>query len=249
MKRFRNLLIVLLVTVIGASLYAQDATVTFVSGKVEVQRGGSWVALNKGDRVSKSDMISTGFQSEAKIKIIDSVLYLGPVTRITLEELSSQGDQDNVNVYLKTGTVRSQVRHVDNKRVNYQVHTAVAVASCRGTGWIIDDSNNIIGLDGTISVSAFVLGKNGVTVSFGDGIMLSANQTLKVSKDGKVSAPKSSVETLAEKIISAVSTEGGAPAEAKAKAPAADSNNQGETPAATPKVSTGTVSVECEYVE
>ena len=68
---------------------------------------------------------------------------------------SSSGSQDNVNVYLKTGTARSQVKHVDNKRVNYQVHTAVAVASCRGTEWIIDDSNNVDCFEGVVAVSAY----------------------------------------------------------------------------------------------
>ena len=87
-------------------------------------------------------------------------MYLGPVTRVTLEELSSSGQQDNVNVYLKTGSARSQVKHTDNKRVNYQVHTAVAVASCRGTDWIIDDSNNIICFDGTVAVAAYVPPEN-----------------------------------------------------------------------------------------
>ncbi len=160
MKRFKGLLVAAVLSVFGASLFAADATVTFVSGKVEVQRNGKWVALQKGDTVNKSETISTGFQSEAKIKMMDSVMYLGPVTRVTLEELSSSGQQDNVNVFLKTGSARSQVKHTDNKRVNYQVHTAVAVASCRGTDWIIDDSNNIICFDGTVAVAAYVPPEN-----------------------------------------------------------------------------------------
>ena len=160
MRRFKGLLVAAVLTVFSASLFAADATVTFVSGKVEVQRNGKWVALQKGDTVAKSETISTGFQSKAKIKMMDSVMYLGPVTRITLEELSSTGKQDNVNVYLKTGSARSQVKHVDNKRVNYQVHTAVAVASCRGTDWIIDDSNNIICFEGIVAVAAYVPPEN-----------------------------------------------------------------------------------------
>ena len=155
MKKIRCILIALFICA-GAGLYAADATVTFVSGKVEVQRGEKWVALQKGDALSKSDTISTGFQSEAKIKLMDSVLYLGPVTRVTLEELATKGNTDNVNVYLKTGAARSQVKHVDNKRVNYQVHTAVAVASCRGTDWIIDSNNVISCLEGIVAVSAYV---------------------------------------------------------------------------------------------
>ena len=156
MRKIKILLFAAAFTVFGAGAFAADATVTFVSGKVEVQRNGKWIALQKGDTVSKSETISTGFQSEAKIKILDSVMYLGPVTRITLEELSSTSQKDNVNVYLKTGTARSQVKHVDNKRVNYQVHTAVAVASCRGTEWIIDDSNNIDCFEGVVAVTAYV---------------------------------------------------------------------------------------------
>ena len=155
MKKIRVLLAAALFTVFGASAFAADATVTFVSGKVEVQRNGKWIALQKGDTVAKSETISTGFQSEVKIKILDSVMYLGPVTRITLEELSSSGTKDNVNVYLKTGTARSQVNHVSNKRVDYQVHTAVAVASCRGTEWIIDDSNNVDCFEGVVAVAAY----------------------------------------------------------------------------------------------
>ncbi len=160
MRRFKGLLVAAVLTVFSASLFAADATVTFVSGKVEVQRNGKWVALQKGDTVAKSETISTGFQSEAKIKMMDSVMYLGPVTRITLEELSTTGKQDNVNVYLKTGSARSQVKHVDSKRVNYQVHTAVAVASCRGTDWIIDDSNNITCFEGTVAVAAYIPPEN-----------------------------------------------------------------------------------------
>ena len=169
MRRIKGLLVAAVLTVFSASLFAADATVTFVSGKVEVQRNGKWVALQKGDTVAKSETISTGFQSEAKIKMMDSVMYLGPVTRITLEELSTTGKQDNVNVYLKTGSARSQVKHVDNKRVNYQVHTAVAVASCRGTDWIIDDSNNIICFEGTVAVAAYVPPENYLDNKSGSG--------------------------------------------------------------------------------
>ena len=100
---------------------------------------------------------------------MDTVLYLGPVTRITLEELASTDQDDTVNVYLKTGTTRSQVRHADNKRVNYQVHTAVAVASCRGTDWIIDDSNNIICFEGTVAVAAYVPPENYLDNKSGSG--------------------------------------------------------------------------------
>lgn len=262
MRKIRVLIAAVLFVTVCSGAFADEAIVTFVSGKVEVQRNGKWIALQKGDSVEKSETISTGFQSEAKIKVLNSVMYLGPVTRITLEELSSSGSQDNVNVYLKTGTARSQVKHVDNKRVNYQVHTAVAVASCRGTEWIIDDSNNVDCFEGVVAVSAYkpvqvvenadnefpgaaeeVEGKEEKpentaatgeekTASSGesektadsskseetsktvvaerptsnDGVLVQANQTVKVSANNSVSAPVKTVVKNANTIKSAVSS-------------------------------------------
>lgn len=226
MRKIRVLIAAVLFVTVCSGAFADEAIVTFVSGKVEVQRNGKWIALQKGDTVEKSETISTGFQSEAKIKVLNSVMYLGPVTRITLEELSSSGSQDNVNVYLKTGTARSQVKHVDNKRVNYQVHTAVAVASCRGTEWIIDDSNNVDCFEGVVAVSAYKpvqLVENADNEFSGaeeetsktvvaerpasnDGVLVQANQTVKVSANNSVSAPVKTVVKNANTIKSAVSS-------------------------------------------
>lgn len=120
-----------------APVFCDDAVVTYVKGKVEKAQGNGWVSLKAGDKVTQSDVINTGFQSEAKIKYQDSVMYLGAVTRITLSQLSSSqeknGRKDDVNVYLNTGAVRSKVNHTSNNRVNYTVRSAVAVASVKGT--------------------------------------------------------------------------------------------------------------------
>ena len=132
-KVLKSLFAVLLVFVLSSQLFAVDGTVTYVKGKVEVQRGGDWTSLKVGDKVSQSETISTGFQSEAKVKLMESVLYLGPVTRVTLDQLATTSDRDKVNVYLSAGTVRSKVNRTDDKRVNYTVRTPIAVASVRGT--------------------------------------------------------------------------------------------------------------------
>ncbi len=209
MKRFKSLFVAAVLVAFGTSAFAADATVTFVSGKVEVQRNGKWIALQKGDSVAQSETISTGFQSEAKLKLMESVLYLGPVTRVTLEELSTQEQTDNVNVYLKTGTTRSQVRHVDNKRVNYQVHTAVAVASCRGTDWIADDSNNFDGLDGEFAVNALAdaaPSSSGLPLT---GVIVRGNQSVQVPEDGSaIPSATSNVTQAAAAVVNAISSSG-----------------------------------------
>ncbi len=216
MRKIKSLLITAVLLAFGTSAFAADATVTFVSGKVEVQRNGQWVALQKGDVVSKSETISTGFQSEAKIKLMESVLYLGPVTRVTLEELSSTDQKDNVNVYLKTGTTRSQVKHVDNKRVNYQVHTAVAVASCRGTGFILDDSNTVEVTENTVAVGSYDpaaatdgdLAETDDSLSDDGVVLVNEDQSVTVSESTLVSDPVTTVQTTITTISNAVTTAG-----------------------------------------
>ena len=216
MRKIKSLLITAVLLAFGTSAFAADATVTFVSGKVEVQRNGQWVALQKGDVVSKSETISTGFQSEAKIKLMESVLYLGPVTRVTLEELSATEQKDNVNVYLKTGTTRSQVKHVDNKRVNYQVHTAVAVASCRGTGFILDDSNTVEVTENTVAVGSYDpaaatdrdLAETDDSLSDDGVVLVNEDQSVTVSESTLVSNPVTTVQTTITEIATAVTTAG-----------------------------------------
>ena len=200
MGKRKCLLSVLLMVAMGTFMFAETATVTYVNGKVEVQRNGKWLALKNGDQIQTSEIISTGFQSEAKVKLFDSVLCLGPVTRITVEELSANGNQDNVNVYLKTGAVRSQVKHVENKRVNYQVHTAVAVASCRGTGWDMDSDNNVDCFEGFVAVSC-----GGDALE--DGILVQRGQSVRVSKIEGVSETVNNTVKQIANVSSAVDSE------------------------------------------
>lgn len=156
MKKIVSLLMIFIALSAGTALFAADAEITYVKGKVEVQRGNEWVSLKPGDKISKNEMISTGFQSEAKVKLLDSIMCLGPVTRITLEELTAGKTQDKVNVYLKTGSVRSKVNHAESKRVNYQVHTAIAVASARGTDYSMFSTGETVVTSGIVGVAAYI---------------------------------------------------------------------------------------------
>ena len=136
-------------------------------------------------------------------------MYVGPVTRISLTELSTTGKKDNVSVFLKTGAVRSKVSHTEAKRVNYTVNTAVAVASCRGTDWIVDDSNVVTCFEGVVAVapyiseiensfaqtSSFARNTKGdvdseeseSTPTSDEGILVQENQTISVSENQTVS--------------------------------------------------------------
>lgn len=142
------------------SIFAEEAIIVSVKGKVEVERDSEWIALNPGDTVDESEMISTGFQSEAIIKYNDSVLQMAPLTRVTLSKLASNSRRDVVDVYLNTGAVRAKVNHSDIKKVNYSVRNPIAVASVRGTEFIFQDNGSTICLEGAVAVAPARFYKN-----------------------------------------------------------------------------------------
>ena len=150
----RKLAFVLMIGIVSTcpALFAVPAEIAYVRGKVEVCRNDSWVQLKVGDTVLASETISTGFQSEAKIKYKDSVMALGALTRITLDELSETQEKNSVSIYLNTGAVRSKVSHSDNKRLSYTVKSPVAVASVRGTDFLITSAGAVSCSEGAVAV-------------------------------------------------------------------------------------------------
>lgn len=144
------------------SVFAEPATIVSVKGKVEVERDSEWIPLNPGDTVEESEMVSTGFQSEAIVKYNDSVLQLAPLTRVTLSKLASNSNRDVVDVYLNTGAVRAKVTHSDIKKVNYSVRNPIAVASVRGTEFTFQDNGTTVCMEGAVAVAPARFYKNEV---------------------------------------------------------------------------------------
>ncbi len=139
MKRIisKLLLAALLAAITCGSAFAASAKVTYVKGKVEVNRGNAWVALKVGDEVKEAETISTGFQSEARLNYNGSVMAVPALSRITLETLQSSGSKETVSLKVDTGAVRSKVTHTEGKRIEYTARTSVAVASVRGTDFAV----------------------------------------------------------------------------------------------------------------
>jgi len=142
---------------LAAAASADSVEVISTKGKVEVNRNDSWVPIKAGDKVSESEVISTGFQSEAKVKYKDSIMQLGAMSRITLSKLASGETKDVVDVYLNTGAVRSKVNHSDDKKVSYTVRNPVAVASVRGTDFISFDDGSIVCYSGAVVLTPAAL--------------------------------------------------------------------------------------------
>ena len=132
-----------LVCILSVNAFALNAEVLSTIGKVEVMQGDSWVKLNEGDTIETGALVSTGFKSEAKLKVAGSEFILGPLTRITVEELVSSSKKDNTQLFLDSGSVDATVNSEDGKRVGFKVRSPVATASVRGTQFRIKANGKV----------------------------------------------------------------------------------------------------------
>lgn len=134
------------------SLTALEGEVVAVNGKVEYQgTGGAWKELRTGEAVTSGTMISTGFKSNATIKLGASILTVKPLTRMTLTALAEKDDVVDTELYLEVGTIKAEVNSFKNKRNGFTVKSPVATASVRGTVFEIGDRVTI--LQGAVLVS------------------------------------------------------------------------------------------------
>ena len=131
MKRIISVLFILLLALSFAS--AMEGTVVSTIGKVEVQKGAAWVPLSKGDKISGGSIISTGFKSEAVLKLGESTVQVKPLSRLTLEQLADLNGNHKASVYLDVGSVSADVKAAKDKKVGFTVKSPVATASVRGT--------------------------------------------------------------------------------------------------------------------
>lgn len=173
MKSVKVMIVAAAAVLLSVPLCAENATVVSLKGKVEVSREGKWIPLSENAKISEGEVISTGFKSEAVLKYEGSLMQLGPLTRITLEQLAQSDTKDSVSVYLNTGAVSSQVTHSTNKRVSYTVRNPIAVASVRGTDFTFTGSARVSCSSGAVAVTPAGLASHG-----GNGTPAAGNSTV-----------------------------------------------------------------------
>jgi hypothetical protein len=126
------------------NVYAQEAAFfRELNGTVEIKAPGSavWVKAAAGDRIEKSALVSTGFQSSAVLAVGDSLITLRPLTRLSLEEIMRNQDGERVNLYLQTGRIRAEVRPPAGGNTDFTVRSPSVTASVRGTSFEFDTEN------------------------------------------------------------------------------------------------------------
>ena len=131
MKKF---IFAAIISLTAACLFAYDAEVLSVQGRAQYSSNGtSWTPIAVGTKIGQGATIQTAFKSALKIKFKGSVVDLGPMTRIKLEELSETPAKDNAVVSMKIGTLTSNVKKVEDRRAGFTIKGPAATASVRGT--------------------------------------------------------------------------------------------------------------------
>ena len=112
-----------------------------VSGKVEVQTAsGEWLSVKTRMALDLSDTIATGFGASALIELGDSIITVEPMSRITLDALSSKGGVQETSLFMRMGSVAASVDASEGAH-DFEVLGPHATASVRGTEFSFDGLN------------------------------------------------------------------------------------------------------------
>ncbi len=110
-----------------------------VKGEIKVVRGkNESVAPKVGTTVYPGDTIISASNARAKIMMEDrNVIHISPNTEVKIETYINDGQQKNVELSLKEGKVRNEVKQVyDGEQNKFLIKTPTAVAGVRGTNFI-----------------------------------------------------------------------------------------------------------------
>jgi hypothetical protein len=124
----------------AALLGAQTAVIREISGTVEIKAPGAveWKAAVTGQTLERASLISTGFRSTALIRIGNSTITVRPLTRLSLEEIAANQNEEQVTLNLRTGRVRADVIPPPQGKVDFSVRAPSVTASVRGTVFEFD---------------------------------------------------------------------------------------------------------------
>jgi hypothetical protein len=153
----------LLFTVVQAG--AQKATFRTVTGKVEIQvPGQAWMPATVGMEVPLKATISTGFGGGAVLELGATTLTVRQLTRLRIDELSTQNKVTQTNLTMPVGRIRADVKATAGNATDFKLRSPVSTAAVRGTGFETDGTYLTV----FESVVAF-LSQSGISISVGTG--------------------------------------------------------------------------------
>jgi hypothetical protein len=181
----------------AAGIFAQtpvEVVIRDLLGTVEVKapRAANWTAARKGQILAIDTVISTGFRSSAVVAIGNSTLTIQPLTRLSFKELSQLEENEKVELQLRTGRVRAEVRPPRVGRTNFTVSSPIATASVRGTIFEFDTFNLSVS-EGTVEFSG----------AAGASVLVDAGSTSSVDSVSSRASPPSETELKPELPVAA----------------------------------------------
>ncbi|MFZ0213790.1 MAG: FecR family protein [Candidatus Acidiferrales bacterium] len=132
---------------------AQHAgSISLILPKVELVRGGQSTDAKPPAPVFWGDVVSTGHMARARVKLDDgSVLNVGSDSSLTVVKHDASQQQSQIDITY--GEVRSKVVHITKPGGSFQVRTPTGVAGVVGTDFYLAYDNSITRLvvfEGTV---------------------------------------------------------------------------------------------------
>lgn len=200
LKKFRAFTLSLIFASISTSVWAFDATVVAVSGKVEKKEGNSWIALNKGDKITQGTVISTGFESNLVFTAKGSTVTVGPLTRLTVEQLVSTPKKDSSQLYIDSGKVSAEVNSAGGKQTGFKVKSPVATASVRGTEFSVNSAGKLVVKKGLVSFTPAESDKPVIADDKDEEVAETNSNADETRADASVRVPKTTALTSAAEV-------------------------------------------------
>ncbi len=182
---------VLLAVVALPAQAADSAVVVRTNGAPTVERAGKDQPLRPSDTVAPGEVIVTDASSKVKLLLADdSVLAIGPGSRIVLDELQLSAESRATKLRVLAGRFKIAIAKFFGKASAYEIRTPTAVAGVRGTVlWGDTTLDAVCALDGHVEVRA--LSGNGAPAQ------LTAGECVNQMADGKTTPLKPSAAELA----------------------------------------------------
>lgn len=117
----------------AGSIFGAEAYLKSFNGKVEIKKGTSWTVVKEGDKIEPGTIISTGFNSNAVIMLGKSEIFIKPLTRISLDEISTSSNIIKTKLNLSLGKIKAEINTTEGLKNDFMVRTPVSTASVKGT--------------------------------------------------------------------------------------------------------------------
>jgi hypothetical protein len=141
MRRTSIAIVVAFVVFLAGLEVGAQARATFrtVTGKVEVQvPGAAWKPATSGMEVPVRATISTGFGGGAVLDLGSSTLTVRQLTRLRIDELSTQNNVTKTDLSMPVGRIRAEVKSTAGTTTDFKLRSPISTAAVRGTGFETD---------------------------------------------------------------------------------------------------------------